>query len=214
MGTTEVMRTVVFSTDQVRTVVEGPRVIAPVPLEDVFAILTRRYETLRVDPERPVVPPVADAVVQELFTLCRGDLRGTMVALHVAAHELLSYGRDITSPLTLPDVRAVLRERYTEQVRARLGADAERLAVIAGHLQSGETFAQKDAARWWGVSQTETSRTIAQLVASGYVIEVSEPQPVLGHTKRGGGRRGPRPRWYALGGGARLVFDPLPPLSS
>ena len=211
VGTTDAMRAVVFSTDQVRTVVEGPRVLSPLPLDDVFAVLERRYDTLRVDPARAVVAPVTDDVVEELFALCRGDLRAMMAALHVAAHELLSYGREVTSPLTLPDVRAVLRERYADEIYARIGGDVARIAVLAEHLPPGGTFAQKEAAQWWGVGQPETSRSIRAMMAAGYVVEVSGVAGGEGDGEPRGekrGSRGPRPRWYALGGAARLVFDP------
>jgi hypothetical protein len=209
VGTTDAIRKVVFSTDQVRTVVEGPRVLSPLSLNEVFAVLTRRYENLRDDPKKPVIPPVTDDVIREVFALFRGDLRGTMAALHTAAHELLSFGHDATSPLTVPDVRAVLAERYQEELSARLGADAERVAVLADHVSPGQSFTQKDAERWWAVSQAETSRTVGALLTAGYVVEVADDPARRLTTLPQKPPRGKRAILYSLSGAARLVFDPL-----
>lgn len=207
VGTTDAIRKVVYSTDQVRTVVEGPRFLPPLPLDDVFAMLARRYESLRDDPKQPVIPPVTDDVIRDIFTLFHGDLRGMMAALHTAAHELLSFGRDATSPLTVSDVRAVLYERYREELNARLGADADRLAVLADHARSGKMFTQKDAERWWEVSQTETSRTIGALMTAGYVVEVVDHPAQDNAVRPQRVSRGRRAALYALSGAARLVFD-------
>lgn len=224
VGTTDAIRRVVFSTDQVRTVVEGPRVLSPLPLDDVFQVLARRYEVLRADPMKPVIPPVTEEVIRNVFTLFRGDLRGTMAALHTAAHELLSFGREATSPLTLGDVRAVLHERYQEELSARLGADADRVAVLAEQVTPGQSFTQKQAERWWRVSQTETSRTVGSLIHAGYVVEVADapahhPDRTTNtsdtlleaqrETSKQAAPRGRRAVLYVLSGAARLVFDPL-----
>jgi hypothetical protein len=205
VGTSEAIRTVVFSTDQVRTVVEGPRLLSPLPLDDVLTILSRRYAALREKVHRPIIPPVADDVVRDLFTLFRGDLRGTMAALHTAAQELLSFGEHVTSPLNRADVRAVLHERYREELSARLGNEAERVERLARYVKPDGTFVQKQASQWWDVSQTETSRTMTSLIRSGYVIELAEESKPVRPLQRGR-----RPVMYALSGAARLVFDPLP----
>ena len=221
VGTTDAIRRVVFSTDQVRTVVEGPRVLSPLPLDDVFQVLARRYDVLRADPTKPVIPPVTEDVVRNVFTLFRGDLRGTMAALHTASEELVSFGGEATSPLAMSDVRAVLHERYQEELSTRLGADADRVAVLAEQVSAEQSFTQKQAERWWRVSQTETSRTVGALIRAGYVVEVSDasarcpdtpnkaPPESRHETSKQRMPRGRRAVLYALSGAARLVFDPL-----
>ncbi len=208
VGTTEAIRDVVFGTDQVRTVVEGPRALSPLRVDEVLVVLGKRYEALRADAARPIIPPVTDEVVHDVFALFRGDLRGTMQALHTAAQELLSFSEEATSPLTLTDVRAVLHERYGAELSARLGNDADRLVILARHAPHGKAFVQKEARGWWNVSQGETSKTVSDLVRAGYVVEMAQqiaspqsPQPK---------QPGRRVTQYALSGAARLIFDPLP----
>jgi len=74
VGTTDTIRKVVYNTDQVRTVMERPRVLAPLPLEDLFIVLERRYDMLRHDSKQQVIVPVSKDVVRDVFTLFRGDL--------------------------------------------------------------------------------------------------------------------------------------------
>lgn len=77
VGTTDAVRTVVQSHTQIRSVFSNPLGLEPLALEDVQQLLANRYQALQLDPARPWRSPVKTAVVQRLYELFRGDLRGS-----------------------------------------------------------------------------------------------------------------------------------------
>lgn len=206
VGTVDALRTVVSAQPQVRSVFMMPRALAPLSDAEVDELLARRYEHLRADQKRPVRVPVESDVVRELYTLFRGDLRGTLRALDEAAQELLGYGTDgPVAPMALADVRAVLRRVYAEEMHnaltSALSGHLRRLAE-RGALDGDGLFTQKDVVRLWGVSQPAASKVLGELQRQGYVTEVDRREP----------DDGGRPvTHYALTGAARLVFDGIRP---
>ncbi len=202
VGTVDALRTVVSAQPQVRSVFAIPRALAPLSELEVDELLTRRYEHLRDDPEEPVRLPVEPAVVRELYTLFRGDLRGMLRALDEASQELLGYGTEgLAAPMTLADVRAVLRRVYAEEMHSALTpallGHLQRLAE-GGALDAEGLFTQRSAVQRWNVSQPAASRVLGELQRQGYVMEVDRREP----------DDGGRPvTHYALTGAARLVFE-------
>ena len=201
VGTVDALRTVISAQPQVRSVFMMPRALAPLAHAEVERLLALRYEHLRENRRQPIRPPVETDVVHELYTLFRGDLRGTLRALDEAAQELLGYGTDgPVAPMTLADVRAVLRRVYAEEMHDALTPTLlAHLRELADHggLDTDAHFTQKDAVRWWNVSQPTASKTLGDLQRQGYVTEVD----------RRGADEGGRPvTHYALTGAARLVF--------
>ena len=75
------LRTVVQSHTQIRSVFSNPLILEPLDLDDVKQLLANRYAALQLDPAKPWQPPATDAVVQGLYALFRGDLRGLLKAL-------------------------------------------------------------------------------------------------------------------------------------
>ncbi|HEY0777359.1 MAG TPA: AAA family ATPase, partial [Gemmatirosa sp.] len=199
VGTTDAMRTVVAAQPQVRSVFAVPQPLAPLAVDELHALLARRYEYLRLDATRPVRAPVEAAAVADLYALFRGNLRGTFRALDEAAHELVGYGpRNADAPMTAADVRAVLRQRYAEELAASL---PEALADYLRRLADrgpGATFTQRELVDAWRVTQSAVSQTLGALQRHGYVAEVE---------RREAAGRGRPQTGYALTGAARLSFD-------
>ena len=81
VGTTDAVRTVVQHHTQVRSVFSNPVVLDPLPLPEVHQLLDHRYRALQLDPDRSWRAPVTDAVVEQLYHLFRGDLRGMLNSL-------------------------------------------------------------------------------------------------------------------------------------
>jgi hypothetical protein len=211
VGTVDALRTVVASQAQVRSVFMMPRALAPLALPEVEELLARRYEHLKENPKKPVLPPVTSDVVRELYTLFRGDLRGTLRALDEAAQELLGYGREgPAAPMALSDVRAVLGRVYAEEMRhaltPALRARLRRMAEHSAGRGPEALLTQKEATALWGVSQPAASKILGELQAHGYVTEVDRLAPEEG---------GRATMHYALTGAARLalgdVVAPRPP---
>ncbi len=205
VGTTEAMRTVVAAQPQVRSVFAVPQPLAPLAPEQLHALLARRYEHLRLDLKRPARAPAEPAAVADLYALFRGDLRGTFRALDEAAHELVGYGpRDADAPMSVADVRAVLRHRYAEELAASLPESLADYLRRLAERGAGTTFTQKDLVDAWRVTQPAVSQTLGALQHHGYVAEVE---------RREAAGRGRPQTVYALTGSARLVFDDPPAAS-
>lgn len=113
VGTTDAVRTVVQSHTRIRSVFSDPMLLEPLALADVEQLLANRYEALHLDPARPWRSPVEPSVVQRLYELFRGDLRGMLKALEDGITALLgltSAGGDV-APVGLEDLVVVLRQR-------------------------------------------------------------------------------------------------------
>ena len=134
VGTTDAVRTVVQSHTQIRSVFSDPLVLEPLAIGDVEQLLANRYGALQLDPGKPWRPPVDTAVVQRLYELFRGDLRGMLKALEDGITALLgltSAGADV-APVGLEDLLLTLRQRNQAELREQLGDNAwERLLAWA-----------------------------------------------------------------------------------
>jgi hypothetical protein len=75
--------------DAVRAVFSNPLMLQPLELDEVQTLLAHRYEVLQLDQARPWRSPVENSVVQRLYELFRGDLRGMLKALEDGITALL-----------------------------------------------------------------------------------------------------------------------------
>ena len=178
VGTTDAVRTVVQSHTQIRSVFSNPQVLEPLALGDVEQLLANRYEALQLDPAKPWRSPVEAAVVQRLYELFRGDLRGMLKALEDGITALLgltSAGADV-APVGLEDLLLTLRQRNQLELQEQLGDTAwERLLAWAG-VDSASIQTQAQLVELWQVKQPSVSQTLQQLIEAGAV----EALPRLG----------------------------------
>ena len=194
VGTTDAVRTVVQSHTQIRSVFSNPLVLEPLALRDVEQLLANRYEALQLDPSSPWRSPVDIAVVQRLYELFRGDLRGLSKALEDGITALLgltSAGAEVT-PVGLVDLLLTLRQRNQAELQEQLGDTAwERLLGWAKE-DSASTQTQAQLVDLWQVKQPSVSQTLQQLIEAGAV----EALP----------RRGREAIQYLMTGTARLAL--------
>ena len=171
VGTTDAVRTVVQSHTQIRSVFSNPVVLEPLALRDVEQLLANRYEALQLDPSSPWRSPVDIAVVQRLYELFRGDLRGLLKALEDGITALLgltSAGAEVT-PVGLDDLLLTLRQRNQAELQEQLGDTAwERLLGWAKE-DSASTQTQAQLVDLWQVKQPSVSQTLQQLIEAGAV---------------------------------------------
>jgi hypothetical protein len=130
----------------------------PLTVDEVHELLRRRYNHLRLDPERPPVPPVADDVVAQLHELYRGDLRGLLQALELGVKPLLGLnaaGGTPQSADTTP-VRAVLQSRYAAELTRKLDTTGAKQLAKWGETDPGASMTQAKLRTLWGLKSQGT----------------------------------------------------------
>jgi hypothetical protein len=194
VGTTDAVRTVVQSHTQIRSVFSNPLVLEPLELDEVKQLLAHRYEALQLDAARPWRAPVADAVVQKLYELFRGDLRGLLKALEDGITALLgltSGGAEV-APAGLDDLLLTLRQRNQAELQDQLGESAWERLVAWAQVDPASVQTQAQLVDLWAVKQPSVSQTLQQLIEAGAV----EALP----------RRGREAIQYLMTGTARLAL--------
>ena len=194
VGTTDAVRTEVQTHTQIRSVFSNPLVLEPLALGDVEQLLDNRYEALQLDPTRPWRSPVERAVVQRLYDLFRGDLRGMLKALEDGITALLgltSAGADV-APVGLEDLLLTLRQRNQAELQEQLGNTTWERLLAWAQVDSASIQTQAELAELWQVKQPSVSQTLQQLIEAGAV----EALP----------RRGREAIQYLMAGTARLAF--------
>jgi len=194
VGTTDAVRTVVQSHTQIRSVFSNPLVLEPLAQGDVEQMLANRYEALQLDPAKPWRSPVEAAVVQRLYELFRGDLRGLLKALEDGITALLgltSAGADV-APVGLEDLLLTLRQRNQVELQEQLGDTAWERLLAWAEVDSASIQTQAQLVELWQVKQPSVSQTLQQLIEAGAV----EALP----------RRGREAIQYLMTGTARLAL--------
>ncbi|MCT0230928.1 ATP-binding protein [Synechococcus sp. CS-1324] len=196
VGTTDAVRTVVQTHTQIRSVFSDPLVLQPLELEDVQQLLANRYAALQLAPGQPWRAPVEGAVVERLYQLFRGDLRGMLKALEDGMTALLGLTAAATSdgvaPAGMDDLLLVLQQRNQQELKDQLGPTAWERLLAWGNRDLEAHEIQTDLVTLWGIRQPAVSQTLQQLTAVGAV----EALP----------RKGREPIQYMLTGTARLAF--------
>ena len=177
-----------------RSVFSNPLVLEPLGLADVEQLLANRYGSLQLDPARPCRSPVERAVVQRLYELFRGDLRGMLKALEDGITALLgltSAGADV-APVGLEDLLLSLRQRNQVELQEQLGDTAWERLLAWAQVDSATVQSQAELVELWQVKQPSVSQTLQQLIEAGAV----EALP----------RRGREAIQYLMTGTARLAL--------
>ncbi len=194
VGTTDAVRTVVQSHTQIRSVFSNPLVLEPLGLGDVEQLLANRFAALQLDQSRPWHSPVETAVVQRLYELFRGDLRGMLKALEDGITTLLgltSAGAEV-APVGLEDLLLTLLQRNQAELQEQLGDTAWERLLAWAQVDAAAVQTQAQLVELWQVKQPSVSQTLQQLIEAGAV----EALP----------RRGREAIQYLMTGTARLAF--------
>jgi hypothetical protein len=169
-------------------------VLEPLGLGDVEQLLANRYEALQLDQSRPWHSPVETAVVQRLYELFRGDLRGMLKALEDGITALLgltSAGAHV-APVGLEDLLLTLRQRNQAELQEQLGDTAWERLLAWAQVDAAAIQTQAELVELWQVKQPSVSQTLQQLIEAGAV----EALP----------RRSREAIQYLMTGISRLVF--------
>jgi hypothetical protein len=178
----------------IRSVFSNPLVLEPLGLGDVEQLLANRYAALQLDQSRPWHSPVETAVVQRLYELFRGDLRGMLKALEDGITALLgltSAGAEV-APVGLEDLLLTLLQRNQAELQEQLGDTAWERLLAWAQVDAAAVQTQAQLVELWQVKQPSVSQTLQQLIEAGAV----EALP----------RRGREAIQYLMTGTARLAF--------
>ncbi len=176
------------------SVFSNPLVLEPLGLGDVEQLLANRYEALQLNQSRPWHSPVETAVVERLYELFRGDLRGMLKALEDGITALLgltSAGAEV-APVGLEDLLLTLLQRNQAELQEQLGDTAWERLLAWAQVDAAAVQTQAQLVELWQVKQPSVSQTLQQLVEAGAV----EALP----------RRGREAIQYLMTGTARLAF--------
>jgi len=198
VGTDEAIRTVVAAQEQLRSVFYNSGSLTPLTASELDELLVARYEHLRLDPDRPWIPPVETEAVHDLYDLFRGNLRGTLHALNQAAKELVGHGEKPTDPMTAAKMQPVLASIYAQKMVADL-TPAE-LSFVERVFRSGgnSPVTQTQVAQALGTTQKTVSEMFGALRRKGYLMDSGTPRAE---------RRPGRPaQSYELTAPARIAF--------
>ena len=168
--------------------------LQPLELDEVQMLLAHRYEVLQLDQARPWRSPVENSVVQRLYELFRGDLRGMLKALEDGITALLgltSAGAEV-APVGLEDLLLTLRQRNQAELQEQLGTTAWDRLLAWAQVGTAALQTQAQLVEVWQIKQPSVSQTLQQLIEAGAV----EALP----------RRGREPIQYLMTGTARLAL--------
>lgn len=192
---------VVGTTDAVLTALGSKQVrhhahvlpLEALDVEDVHHLLAARYEHLTADADQPARAPVDERTVEALYDLFRGDLRGLLRALEDGVRPLLGLVEP-PRPLTIDDIRPLLRQRYVREMSEHLDARAVQHLTTWGSAAPAGEQTQKDLEQRWGIGQSAVSKVLKGLIEAGYVVVLPK------------GTGGTSATPYALSGRSRLIF--------
>jgi DNA-binding transcriptional ArsR family regulator len=192
VGTADAILTVVNRHPQVRSVFSSPLELQPLSIDDVMALLQARYDHLALDADIPTHPPIDADSIAELYPLFRGDLRALLKALEDGATALLGISSGAPAPISMDDLRTVLKQRYAVQLQGALGEARTGNLTAWAKVDPASAQTQASLKELWELTQGSVSTALKALTEAGYV----EPLP----------RQGGEAITYVLSGVSRLVF--------
>ncbi|MXZ82213.1 MAG: ATP-binding protein [Synechococcus sp. SB0666_bin_14] len=170
VGATDVVRTVVNRHPQIRSVFSNPMVLKELTLSNVYELLNNRYQALQIDANQPFRNPVEDSVVEKLYDVFRGDLRGMFKSLEDGMQTLLLDMTDnMALPASLNDLLSVLRKQNREELKEELGPTNWRRILQWAVADSGSIQTRTTLSGIWDLDIEEVSETMEKLIDSGTV---------------------------------------------
>lgn len=199
VGTDYAVQNVIGAHKQLRTVFTSTASLDPLSLGELVALLEKRYEHLRMDPNTPVPPMVTGEALAEIYALFRGDLRGVFLALHRGIVRLtLRKGLSPRTPADLAHLLDVLRDLYREEIVRDLGEGSLNPLRWLAKSIGERTFTQAEVRKSLKMNANQASEFVRTLLRFEYAV--------LGERIPDGPGR-PRER-YLLSGAARLAAIP------
>lgn len=170
VGATDAVRTVVNRHPQIRSVFSNPIILKELTLSNVYELLNNRYQALQIDANKPFRNPVEDSVVEKLYDIFRGDLRGMFKSLEDGMQTLLlDMIDDAALPTGLNDLLSVLKKQNQEELKEELGPTRWRLVLQWAGADPGSIQTQTTLSNIWDLDIEEVSDIMEKLANSGAV---------------------------------------------
>ncbi|MCY4174134.1 MAG: AAA family ATPase [Cyanobacteria bacterium MAG CAR3_bin_5] len=170
VGATDAVRTVVNRHPQIRSVFSNPMILKELTLSNVYKLLNNRYQALQIDANQSFREPVEDSVVEKLYDIFRGDLRGMFKSLEDGMQTLLlDMAEDVALPASLDDLLLVLRKQNREELKEELGPTSWRRILQWAMADSGSIQTRTTLSGIWDLDIEEVSETMKKLVNSDTV---------------------------------------------
>lgn len=170
VGATDAVRTVVNRYPQIRSVFSNLMILKKLTLSNVYELLNNRYQALQIDANQPFRNPVEDSVVEKLYDIFRGDLRGMFKSLEDGMQTLLLDMTDnVALPASLNDLLLVLRKQNREELKEELGPTNWRRILQWAVADSGSIQTRTTLSSIWDLDIEEVSETMKKLIDSGTV---------------------------------------------
>jgi len=170
VGATDAVRTVVNRHPQIRSVFSNLMILKKLTLSNVYELLNNRYQALQIDANQPFRNPVEDSVVEKLYDVFRGDLRGVFKSLEDGMQTLLLDMTDnVALPASLNDLLSVLRKQNREELKEELGPTNWRRILRWAVADSGSIQTRTTLSGIWDLDIEEVSETMEKLIDSGTV---------------------------------------------
>ena len=177
VGATDAVRTVVNHHPQIRSVFSNPMVLKELTLSNVYELLNNRYQALQIDASQSFRNPVEDSVVEKLYDIFRGDLRGMFKSLEDGMQTLLlDMTDDVALPANLDDLLSVLRKQNREELKEELGPTNWGRILQWAAIDSGSIQTRTTLSGIWDLGMEEVSKAMEKLVNSG-TVEVLPKRP-------------------------------------
>ena len=181
VGATDAVRTVVNRHPQIRSVFSNTMMLKELTLPTVYALLDNRYKALRIDPGKPfrypIRYPIEDSVVERLYDIFRGDLRGMLKSLEDGIQSLLlDSADDAALPIRLNRLLAVLRKQNQEELEEELGPTNWKRILRWAAVDPVSTQTQDSLSNIWKVTGEDVSDVMEKLTHSG-AVEVLPKRP-------------------------------------
>ena len=174
VGPTSAVQDVINRHRQIESVFTSVMILEQLTLSDVHKLLKNRHEALKIDSNQPFHRLIEDSIIEELYTVFCGDLRGILKSLDYGIKTLLLKNRNDTVSLlfTLDDFHPIIRElsqQESEKLERNLGdLNWERIVNWADRdLNSTQT--QESLSKMWAVSVGNVLIKIRELIAASAV---------------------------------------------
>lgn len=172
VGPTSAVQDVINRHRQIESVFTPIMILEQLTLSDVHKLLENRYDALKINSSKSFHRLIEDSIVEELYTVFCGDLRGILKSLDYGIKTLLLTSRNYTvsSPFTLDDFHPVLKElsqQESEKLERNLGFRNWEHIVKWADVDLDSIQTQESLSKIWKIRNV--SIKIREFIAAGAV---------------------------------------------
>lgn len=170
VGAGEVVHRVVGRYPQVRSIFSAPQSLGPLDLDELRALLDRRYAHLSLSARKRGHAPVDDETLTRVYPLFRGDLRAFLKVIEDGVTALLGVAqRTPPAPIAYGELRPVLQTITARQLRTEVGEVRYANLAAWARRDAARARTQAELQRLWGLTQGTVSVALRSLQEAGCV---------------------------------------------